>query len=72
VSGKFVTLDEPIVATTLGAPTDIASSDRLVAVLDGGAQTHLTQFRVDEDGNLIPTASTQVNQGANGVAVVKK
>lgn len=72
VSGKFVTLDEPIVATTLGAPTDIGSSDRLVAVLDGGAQTHITQFRVDEDGNLIPTASTPVNQGANGIAFVKK
>ena len=72
VSGKFVTLDEPIVATTSGAPTDIGSSDRIVAVLDGGAQTHLTQFRVDDDGNLIQTASSLVNNGANGVAVVKK
>jgi hypothetical protein len=72
VSGKFVVLDEAIVATTSGAPTDIGSSERIVAVLDGGAQTHLTQFRVDDDGNLIQTASSLVNHGANGVAVVKK
>ena len=38
VSGAAVSLDEPVVASTAGAPTDIASSGRSVAVIDGGGQ----------------------------------
>ena len=71
-TGSSVTLDEPIVATTAGAPTDIASSGHIVAVLDGGAQTHVTQFTVDDNGDLQSIASSVVTAGANGVAVVER
>jgi hypothetical protein len=71
-TGSSVTLDAPIVATTAGAPTDIASSAHIVAVLDGGAQTHVTQFAVDDNGDLQPIASSLVNAGANGVVVIER
>src|SRR6478735_3273180 len=72
VSGSAVTLDEPVVASTAGAPTDIASSARTVAVLDGGGQTHLTQFDVDDAGDLHLRAVSLVANGANGVVVVER
>jgi hypothetical protein len=72
VSGTAVTLDESVVASTAGAPTDIASSVRTVAVLDGGAQTHLTQFEVDDAGDLHQRAVSLVVNGANGVAVIER
>jgi hypothetical protein len=72
VSGTQVILDAPIVATTAGAPTDIGSFGNVVGVLDGGPQTHLTQFAVDEDGNLQQIAVSVVNRGANGVAVIER
>jgi hypothetical protein len=71
VSGTQVVLDAPIVATTAGAPTDIGSFGNVVGVLDGGAQTHLTQFAVDDDGTLHQIAASVVNKTANGVAVVE-
>jgi len=72
VTGTQVVLDAAVVATTAGAPTDIASSAHLLAVLDGGAQTHLTQFSVDGDGDLHQTATTIVSNGANGVVVIQR
>jgi len=72
VTGTRVVLDAPVVATTAGAPTDIASSSHVVAVLDGGTQTHLTQFDVDDAGNLQSRAVTVVNKGADGVAVIER
>jgi hypothetical protein len=72
VSGAAVTLDEPVVASTAGAPTDISSSGRSVAVLDGGGQTHLTQFDVDDAGDLHLRAVSLVVNGANGVVVVER
>jgi hypothetical protein len=72
VTGNSVVLDEPIVATTPGGPGDIASSANTVAVLDSGAQTHLTQYAVDEDGALHQLAVSTVNKGANGVAVIER
>lgn len=72
VTGSEVLLDAPVVATTTGAPTDIASSGHLVAVLDGGIATHLTQFDVDDAGNLQLRAQSVVNKGANGVAVIER
>jgi len=41
-------------------------------VLDGGTQAHLTQFAVDEDGNLQQLAVSVLNRGANGVAVIRR
>ena len=72
VTGTQVVLDAEVAATTAGAPTDIASAGHLVAVLDGGAQTHLTQFSVDGDGDLHQTAATVVAKGANGVVVIQR
>ena len=72
VTGSNVVLDAPVVATTAGAPTDIASSGHIIAVLDGGTQAHLTQFAVDEDGNLQQLAVSVLNRGANGVAVIRR
>jgi len=72
VTGTQVVLDAAVVASTAGAPTDIASAAHLIAVLDGGAQTHLTQFSVDGDGDLHLTATTVVSNGANGVVVIQR
>ena len=72
VSGNQLVLDAEVVATTAGAPTDIGTFGNVIAVLDGGTQTHLTQFAVDDDGNLQQLAVSVVNQGANGVVVVER
>jgi hypothetical protein len=72
VTGTQVVLDLDVVATTAGGPSDIASSGRMLAVLDSGAQTHLTQFSVDEDGNLQQVAVSVLNKGANGVAIIQR
>jgi hypothetical protein len=72
VSGNQVVLDAEVVATTAGAPTDIGAFGNVIGVLDGGSQTHLTQFTVDDDGSLHQIAMTVVNRGANGVAVVER
>ena len=72
VTGTQVALDSDVVATTAGGPSDIASSGRMLAVLDSGAQTHLTQFSVDEDGNLQQAAVSVLNKGANGVAIIQR
>jgi hypothetical protein len=71
VTGSRIVLDGPVAAMTAGAPTDIAASGNIVAVLDGGAQTHLTQYVADEDGALRQMAVSVVNRGANGVAVIE-
>ena len=72
VSGNQVVLDAEVVATTTGAPTDIGAFGNVVAVLDGGTQTHLTQFAVDDDGSLQQVAVSVVTKGANGIAVIKR
>ena len=72
VSGTQVVPDAEVVATTAGAPTDIGAFGNVVGVLDGGTQTHLTQFAVDDDGNLQQIAVSVVNRGANGVVVIER
>jgi len=72
VSGHQLVLDAEVVATTAGAPTDIGAFGQVVGVLDGGTQTHLTQFAVDDEGNLRQIAVSVVNRGANGIAVVEQ
>jgi hypothetical protein len=71
--GRSLTLDAPVAATTAGAPIDIAVRDRLLAVVedDGNGQAHLTQFLVDEDGDLLPRASTAIAAPANGIGIVQ-
>jgi len=72
VSGNRIVLDAEVVATTAGAPTDIGAFGRVIGVLDGGTQTRLTQFEVDDDGELQQIAVSVVNRGANGVVVVER
>jgi hypothetical protein len=71
VYGQKIVQDAAVAASLNGNPTDIASGDGLVTVIDGnGSVSHLSVFAVDEDGNLtlkgVATTST-----ANGVAVVR-
>lgn len=71
VSGHSVTLDAPVAASTGGAPIDIAFDSGLLAVIESnGGSAHVTQFRVDDDGALVQTATTAIASAANGVVVV--
>lgn len=67
VYGQKIVQDALVAASISGGPTDIASGEGLVAVIDSG---HLSIFSVDEDGNLTPKATVTIS-GANGVAVVR-
>ena len=69
--GANILLDEPVAAQTTGAPIDVAAEGDLLALVEtvGGASL-LTQFRIDEDGNLARIASTPIASVANGVAIV--
>jgi hypothetical protein len=60
------------VAQTSGAPIDVAAEGDLLALVesDGGGVSHLTQFRIDEDGNLTRTVSTPIASAANGIAII--
>jgi hypothetical protein len=70
--GANILLDDPVAAQTAGAPIDVAAEGDLLALveLDGGGASHLTQFRIDEDGNLTRTVSTPIASAANGIAIV--
>lgn len=71
-TGRRLTLDEPVAATTASAPIDITAVGNLLAVIDsdGVGTAHVTQFRVDQDGNLIQTATSTIASAANGIAIV--
>jgi len=70
--GEHLILDDPVAAQTAGVPIDVAASGDLLAVVEvnGAGLSHLTQFRIDEDGRLTQTASSAIASGANGVAIV--
>ena len=70
--GQSIVLDLPVAAHTAGAPIDIAADGDRLAVVEsnGGGVTHLTQFTIDEDGNLTQTVSTAIAGAANGVAFI--
>ncbi len=73
VYGQKIVQDAAVAATLAGDPTDIASGEGLVTVIDGiGNVSHLSIFSVDEDGNLtlVKPAAT-INSAANGIAVVR-
>jgi hypothetical protein len=67
-----ISLDQPVAASTTGAPSDIAAEDGLLAVLEGGSDGshHLTQFKIADDGSLAMTVSTAIAGSANGAAIV--
>jgi len=71
-AGANVLLDSAVVAQTTGAPIDVAAEGDLLALVEsnGGGTAHLTQYRIDEDGNLAPVVSTPIASPANGVAIV--
>jgi hypothetical protein len=73
-SGRNIVLDAPIAAHTTGAPIDIAADGGLVAVVEsnGVGQSHLTQFTIDDDGNLVQAATTAIAAAANGVAILSQ
>lgn len=70
--GRNISLDAPVAAQTGGAPIDVAAHNDLLAVVEsnGNGVSHLTQFRIDDDGNLTQTISTVISSPANGVAIV--
>ena len=72
--GANILLDDPVAAQTAGAPIDVAADGELLALveLDGGDASHLTQFRIDQDGNLTRIVSTPIASAANGIAIVTK
>lgn len=72
VFGNKIVQDAAVVASFNGNPTDIASGDGLVAVIDGnGTASHLSIFKGDSEGNLKLKIANTMAAGANGVAVVE-
>ena len=71
-TGRDIILDLAIAGQTSGAPTDIAADDHHLAVIedDGGGHAHLTQFAIDDDGDLLKVGTTAIAAPANGVAIV--
>jgi hypothetical protein len=70
--GANILLDDPLAAQTAGTPIDVAAQGELLALVevDGEGASHLTQFRIDESGNLTRIASTAIASRANGIAIV--
>src|SRR5262245_36017369 len=70
--GRNIAIDAPVAAQTGGAPIDVGGVGDLLAVVESndGGMSHLTQFRIDEDGSLRLTVSTPIASSANGVAIV--
>ena len=70
-AGANILLDDPVAAQTTGAPIDVAAEGNLLALVEtGGGASLLTQFRIDQDGNLTRTVSTPIASVANGIAIV--
>jgi len=71
-TGHNIVLEAPVVAHTVGSPIDITADGNILAVVEdnGNGQAHVTQFRIDDDGNLAQVATTAIGSPANGVAIV--
>lgn len=74
VYGQVIVQDEAVVATFNGNPTDIAYHAGKAAVVDSnGSVSHLSVFRVDEDGNFTLSGVATINSiTTNGVAVIAR
>ena len=69
--GANILLDAAVAAQTTLAPIDVAAEGDLLALVEtGGGASLVTQFHIDEDGNLTRTVSTPVPSAANGIAIV--
>jgi hypothetical protein len=73
VYGQVIALDREVVATFAGNPTDVAYRNGLAAVVDATPSvSHLSIFKVDEDGNLaLQNAATIPAITTNGVAILE-
>jgi hypothetical protein len=73
VYGRRIVQDAAVVAAFNGNPTDITYRGGLAAVVDGdGAISHVSVFKVDEDGNFTLRGVATVNSAAtNGIAIVR-
>ena len=71
-TGRDVILDVPIAGQTAGAPTDIAADEDRLAVVenDGNGHAHLTQFSIDDNGDLLKVVTSAIAAPANGVAIL--
>ena len=70
VYGQKIVQDAAVAAAVNGNATDIAAGAGLLAVIDGGAVSHVSIFGLDEDGNLTLQGAASMADGANGVAIV--
>jgi len=72
VFGQRIVQVTAVAATLNGDPTDIASGEGLVAVIDGNdGISHLSIFSVNTDGDLtLLQAADTISGAANGVAIV--
>ncbi len=72
VFGQRIVQVSAVAATLNGDPTDIASGEGLVAVIDGSnGISHLSIFSVNTDGELtLLQAADTISGAANGVAIV--
>jgi hypothetical protein len=56
-----------------GPPTDIAAGGKRVVVVDGsGGASRVTQFTVDDNGDLTQASQTRVAAPINGIGIVEK
>jgi hypothetical protein len=70
--GQKIIQETAVAAAFNGDPTDIASGQGLVAVIDANATvSHLSIFSVDGSGTLTPLNVETLGLGANGVAIVR-
>jgi hypothetical protein len=72
VYGQKIIQDAAVAAQFNGSPTDIAYGSGFAAVIDNnGTQSHVSIFKVDEDGNLTLNGIATINSAStNGVVVV--
>jgi hypothetical protein len=74
VYGQQIVQKVAIAASFDGNPTDIAYGDGLLGVVDGNSGTsvsHVSVFKVDEDGNLtLKGSATITGVATNGIAVL--
>lgn len=71
VFGDKIVQDAAVAASFNGNPTDIASGEGYVAVIDGnGTASHLSIFTANLEGDLKLKIANTMAAGANGVAVV--
>lgn len=71
IADNGLVLAVPVAVSTKGEPTDIAAEGKIVAVLElSSGTTNLTQFQVDDSGNLKKLNSVSTSNNANGVAIM--